>query len=110
MLKSWCMRSVNIVYTVILVFFLGILFSCSKYQKALREAEDYKDLCEVSGRFVSELAKRFATAGLNDVAEALGALHGPLWARQQHSATLGNRIWDQIRLPGSRQPDPVTGF
>lgn len=24
------------------------------------------------------------------------ALHGPLWARQQHSATLGNRIWDQV--------------
>lgn len=24
------------------------------------------------------------------------AQRGPLWARQQHSATLGNRIWDQV--------------
>lgn len=62
------------------------------YQEAIREAEDYGELCEVSSRFVSRLAQRFADEGLTDVAEALNELHAPLSLEAPATEAIGKAL------------------
>lgn len=62
------------------------------YQEALREAEDYQELCEVSSRFVSRLAQRFTAEGLTDVADALTGLHAPLNLEAPAAEAIGTAL------------------